>query len=88
MILFMFHSRMRSLVLWEVDATLRNGYEIQGQNYVELLQGSGTSIQKFYIKWNLNLLFNSDIANFLLKTKVEIEKAQFFLFWSALIVDG
>ena len=41
-ILLTFHSRMTSmvLVLWEVDAILGNGYGIQGQNYVALLQRS------------------------------------------------
>ena len=28
------------LVLWAVNAILGNGYGIQGQNYVALLQGS------------------------------------------------
>ena len=28
------------IVLWEVNAILGNGYEIQGQNYVPWLQGS------------------------------------------------
>ena len=41
-VLLTFHLRMKSmvLVLWEVGAILGNGYGIQGQNYVTLLQGS------------------------------------------------
>ena len=42
-VLLMFHSCMASmvLVLWDVDAIPGNGYGIQGQNYVALLQRSG-----------------------------------------------
>ena len=42
-VLLTFHLHMMStvLVLWEVGAILLNGYGIQGQNYVSLLQGSG-----------------------------------------------
>ena len=41
-VLLMFHPRMTSmvLVLWDAGAILGNGYGIQGQNYVALLQGS------------------------------------------------
>ena len=41
-VLLTFHARVVSmvLVLWEVGAILGNGYGIQGQNYVEFLQGS------------------------------------------------
>ena len=42
-VLLTFHSCMRSmvLVLWEVGTILGNGYGIQRQNYVALLQASG-----------------------------------------------
>ena len=44
-VLLTFHSRMMSmvLVLWEVAAIPGNGYGIQGQNCVALLQGSEMS---------------------------------------------
>ena len=40
-VLLSFHLCMVSmvLVLWEVGAILGNGYGIQGQNYVAMLQG-------------------------------------------------
>ena len=46
-VLLTFFSRMVSmvLVLWGVGTILGNGYEIQGRNYVALLQGSEISTE-------------------------------------------
>ena len=41
------------LVLWEVAAILRNGYRIQGQNYVVLSQGNEMLVRFHY----RNLIF-------------------------------
>ena len=41
------------LVQWGAGAILENGYRIQGQNYVALLQGSEMSAGFHY--WNLIL---------------------------------
>ena len=50
---FFFRTVSMVLVLWEVAAILRNGYRIQGQNYVVLSQGNEMLVRFHY----RNLIF-------------------------------
>ena len=45
------------LVVWEIGAILGNGYGIQGQNYVALLQGSEMTAGFHYRNWILGIMF-------------------------------
>ena len=45
------------LVLWGIGAILGNGYRIQWQNYVALLQGSEIMAEFHYKNWILDICF-------------------------------
>ena len=91
-------------VFWGVGRILGNVYKIWGQNYVALLQGSKMQarlhfrnlilgIQCFRILsvnvcCNIYLLFNSDIMNYLLRTKWGRDRRPDLLFYIYLLFNS
>ena len=51
------------LVPREIGAILGNGYEIQGENYVALFQGSKITAGFHYRNWNLDRCFRITAVN-------------------------